>query len=151
MARRPLIALAALLVALAVGTTAASADTTHVFQKYITLAGTGGGSGASEIGLYSSAAITAGTGSISLTGTASAAANGDGSHGVFLDAGNTTGTSGSGTVTIAGTANRLGTSMGPRRRGLRSTDAGVVGLIAPLAAGIAAACRWRSWAGRSRR
>ena len=41
MARRPLSALVALLLALAVGPAAASADTTHVFQKYITLAGAG--------------------------------------------------------------------------------------------------------------
>jgi hypothetical protein len=41
MARRPLIALAALLMALVVGPAAASADTTHVFQKYITLSGAG--------------------------------------------------------------------------------------------------------------
>src|SRR4051794_24831391 len=41
MARRLLTGLAALLTVLAVGATAASADSTHVFQKYITLSGAG--------------------------------------------------------------------------------------------------------------
>ena len=50
----------------------------------ITLNGTGGGSGTSEIGLYSNAAIRTGTGAISLTGTASATASGGGSYGVLI-------------------------------------------------------------------
>jgi filamentous hemagglutinin family protein len=74
----------------------------------ITLNGTGGGNGIQEIGILSNADITAVTGNISMTGSASATAVGSGNHGVQV-LGGTRSTTGSGTITISGTATGTGT------------------------------------------